>query len=202
MGGAVVMSVISAPELQRVQARIEAAGGQQLGVLPCSTMRPASSATMRLGALDGREAVRDDEAGAPLHQRLERLLHQPLAIRSRAPRSPRRGSGSARPCRSRGRSRGAGAARPRAGCRCGRRTLSMPSRQAVDEVEQVGRAQRRARPARGRRSPRRARRWRRRVSLNSDDVLADERELAPQRLPRSSRRAARRRAARGRRSAR
>ena len=136
----------------------------------------------------------------PLHQRLERLLHQPLRFASRAPRSPRRGSGSARPCRSRARSPGAGAGRPTARCALWPTTVSMPVRQAVDELEQVGaRAARRATRSRSIRVAPSAT-LAATLSLNSDDVLAHQRELAAQRgdVPVGERRAVEQHAARGR----
>jgi hypothetical protein len=69
--------------------------------------------------LDRREAVGDDESRATPHQHLQRGLHRTFDSESSADVA-RRGSGSARPCRSRAAIAAAGAARPRAACRCGR----------------------------------------------------------------------------------
>src|SRR5580765_6257268 len=72
---------MSTPELQRMQSRIEAAVREQLGVAALLDHAAALEGDDAVGALDRREPVRDHEAGAALHQRLERLLHQALGFR-------------------------------------------------------------------------------------------------------------------------
>ena len=54
----------SAPELQAVQARVQAAGGEQLGVAARLDDAAGVDDDDAVGALDRRQAVRDDEAGA------------------------------------------------------------------------------------------------------------------------------------------
>src|SRR6185369_12017189 len=70
----------SAPELQAVKSRVEAAGGEQLAVAAHFDDTAGVDDDDAVGALDRREAVRDDEAGAPLHQPVERLLDQALGL--------------------------------------------------------------------------------------------------------------------------
>ena len=101
-------------ELLLVQPRVEPAGASSSSWVPRSTIRPRSSDEDHVGRQDRRQAVRDRDRRAPLHQRLERGLHQPLATSCRATTSPRRGSGSSGPSGSRARSRAAASRRPTA----------------------------------------------------------------------------------------
>src|SRR5664279_1406755 len=75
------LGMVSTPELQCVQPSIEAAEGEQLGVRALLDDAPGVEGDDTAGPLDRRQAVRDDEAGAPAHQRLERLLHEALRFR-------------------------------------------------------------------------------------------------------------------------
>src|SRR5438105_15890849 len=59
---------------------VQPAVRQQLGMASLFDDAPGIERDDAVGALDGRQPVRDDEAGAPAHQRLERLLHEALAF--------------------------------------------------------------------------------------------------------------------------
>jgi hypothetical protein len=63
------------------QAGIGAAGGEEGLVAPGLDDRPVIEDDDPIGALDGAEAVGDDDGGAPGLELLERLLDQVLALR-------------------------------------------------------------------------------------------------------------------------
>jgi hypothetical protein len=65
-------------ELARVQPVVVAALAQQLGMRAHLADAPVLDHQDAVGAPDGRQAVGDDEAGAPLHQVLHALLDQGL----------------------------------------------------------------------------------------------------------------------------
>ncbi len=71
---------IISSRLDAVQAGVQPIQRDQFGVRANS--RPAAGFEHRdaVRVLNGREAVGDDDAGAALHQALQRLLHQALAL--------------------------------------------------------------------------------------------------------------------------
>ena len=79
-----------------------------------------------IGVAHGREPVRDRDRRPPFGEPLERLLHRAARSACRAPRSPRRGRGSADCAGSSARSRSAAARRPRSGSPARRRPSRSP----------------------------------------------------------------------------
>src|SRR5690606_1976664 len=67
-------------ELERGEAGVEAAPRRERLVRPVLDDAAPVEDEDAVGAADGREAVGDDERGAPLRQPVERLLHGPLAL--------------------------------------------------------------------------------------------------------------------------
>jgi hypothetical protein len=84
-------------ELHGVQARVVAVGGQQLGVGAAFDDASLVHDQDQIGFFDGRQAVRDDQRRPPGHHPVEGAPGCAVPIRCRAPRSPRRESGSAHP---------------------------------------------------------------------------------------------------------
>ena len=64
----------------RVEPRVEAAAREQLVVGAALDDPAVLDGEDHVGAEDRGEPVRDRDRRAPLHQRLERLLHEPLAV--------------------------------------------------------------------------------------------------------------------------
>ena len=91
-------------ELHRVEPRIDAVAGEQLGMPATLDDAPAIDDADQIGALHRRQPVGDHQGRAPAHQRAARPPAPGARTRCRAPRSPRRAAGSARPSASRGRS--------------------------------------------------------------------------------------------------
>src|SRR5690349_2377370 len=71
-------------ELEAVELLVEARRANQLFVRSGLDDPPLIEDDDPVGPLDGRETVRDDEHGAPLEERLERLLHEKLRFRIEA----------------------------------------------------------------------------------------------------------------------
>ena len=70
----------SCGKLQRVQLRVAALPGDQVGVAADFDDAAAFQHDNPIGAFDGGEPVRDDQRGAVLHQRLQRGLHVALGF--------------------------------------------------------------------------------------------------------------------------
>ncbi len=107
-------------ELQRIKPSIQPVAGEQLGVPAALDDAAAIDDMDQIGALHRRQPMGDDQGRAPADQGAQARSEPGARIRCRAPRSPRRAAGSARPSASPGRSRCAGAGRPRAGRRARR----------------------------------------------------------------------------------
>ena len=85
-------------ELPRVQpARRCPAAASRSACVPCSDDPSAVEHDDAIAMLDRRQPVRDDDRRAPAHQTARAPPGSAARTRCRAPRSPRRGSGSARP---------------------------------------------------------------------------------------------------------
>src|SRR5215472_13696204 len=63
-----------------MEMRIEAAGGEQLGVAARLDDAAGVDDDDAVGTLDRRQSVRDDDARAALHQSAERLLDEALGL--------------------------------------------------------------------------------------------------------------------------
>ena len=113
-------------ELDPVQPRIDAAAREQLGVRALLDDAAVVEHDDAVGVLDRRQPVRDDDRRAAAASACRAPPAPGARTRSRARRSPRRGSGSARSSGSRARSRCAGAARPTAARRSRRPRVSKP----------------------------------------------------------------------------
>src|SRR5258705_13252491 len=83
--------IASTPELQRVQPRIEPAVGDQILVRALLGDAARLDRDDAVGTLDGREAVRDHDAGPALPPRLPRLLPQTLRFGIEGPGRPLEG---------------------------------------------------------------------------------------------------------------
>src|SRR6267378_4122567 len=71
---------MSGPELQVVEAPVEAVGREQTVVAAALHDPPLRQHDDEIRVLHGRQPVRDDEHGPVRHQALDRLLHQPFRL--------------------------------------------------------------------------------------------------------------------------
>src|SRR5258705_3397388 len=71
---------MSGPELQVIEAPVQAVGGEQIVVTAALHDAALRQHDDEVGVLHGGQAVGDDEHGAMRHQALDRFLHQPLRL--------------------------------------------------------------------------------------------------------------------------